>query len=48
VKTPPAEDKRKIYYIDYEGCPLECSKEEYEKEMARIAYQTSYPQGGAK
>jgi len=25
-----------IYYIDYEGCPMECTKEEYEAEQERL------------
>ena len=28
------------YYIDYEGCPMECTKEEYEAEMERLKAQT--------
>ena len=32
-------DTKEIYYIDYEGCPMECSKEEYEKEQDRILLQ---------
>ena len=33
-----------IYYIDYEGIPMECTKEEYEAEQERLRIQS----GGAK
>lgn len=27
------------YWIDYEGCPLQCTKEEHDKEMERLNFQ---------
>ena len=36
-------DGKAKYYIDYEGCPMECTKEEYDAEMERLKAQT----GGA-
>ena len=28
-----------MYWIDYEGCPMECTKEEYEAEQKRLLAQ---------
>ena len=30
-----------MYYIDYEGCPIECTEEEYNKEQERMLSQTT-------
>jgi hypothetical protein len=30
------EDSKHIYYIDYEGCPIELSEEEYEDYQTKL------------